>query len=252
MNSLPSLKTIGTVTSTSAKEIAMDVFAWRITNLHGPSYMRCMRRLTGCCSSGWYLPTAIDDAIFDIQLGRNLNGSALANIILMAGSSVIASSAAMAIARFLEYAKGLNSRPSWSTSVNIGIKLTATTSRLKNTLGPTSNSAARRVSKKVPGLPEEIQISIFLYAFSTSTMAPSTSTPIEMAMPARLIRFAFCPISSMGMKARATETGIVMMGIIALGMCHKKTNMTMDTMIISSISLLVTVLMDDLINWLLS
>ena len=44
----------------------------------------------------------------------------------------------MAMARVLVYASGLNSRPSWSTSVNTGRNDTAITSSEKNTDGPTS------------------------------------------------------------------------------------------------------------------
>ena len=74
-------------------------------------------------------------------------------------------------------------------------------------------------------------------------MAPSTSTPMEMAMPARDMRLAFWPSPSMGMKARATEMGIVTMGTMAEGMCHRKMRITRETMIISSMSLCFTVVM---------
>ncbi len=74
-------------------------------------------------------------------------------------------------------------------------------------------------------------------------MAPSTSTPMEMAMPARLMRLAFWPMPYMGMKARATDTGMVMMGTMADGTCHKKMRMMIETTIISSMSLCFTVLM---------
>ena len=67
-----------------------------------------------------------------------------ANSIRMAGSRVSARMAAMAMAKFLEKARGLKSRPSWSTRVKMGMKLTATTSREKNTEGPTSSRASRR------------------------------------------------------------------------------------------------------------
>ena len=52
--------------------------------------------------------------------GRNVNGSMRVKSMRSAGSSVIASTAAIAMARFFEYASGLKSRPSWSTSVNTG------------------------------------------------------------------------------------------------------------------------------------
>jgi hypothetical protein len=74
-------------------------------------------------------------------------------------------------------------------------------------------------------------------------MAPSTSTPMEMAIPASDIRFAFSPIAYMGMKASATLMGMVRMGTMALGTCQRKTRMTMQTMTISSTSLCFTVSM---------
>ena len=72
-------------------------------------------------------------------------------------------------------------------------------------------------------------------------MAPSTSTPMEMAIPASDIRFAPIPIAYMGMKASATDTGMVTMGTIAEGMCQRKIRITIDTITISSISLDFTV-----------
>ena len=82
-----------------------------------------------------------------------------------------------------------------------------------------------------------------LYAFSTSTMAPSTSTPMEMAMPASDMRLALRPISFMGMKASATDTGMVTMGTMDEGKCQRKMRMISETMMISSISLSFTVSM---------
>ena len=94
--------------------------------------------------------------------GRNRNGSIRANSIRSAGSTVTASTAAMAMAKFLEKARGLKSRPSWSTRVKTGRKATAMTSSEKKTLGPTSRSAASRTSWKLPGLPEACQRWILL------------------------------------------------------------------------------------------
>ena len=72
-------------------------------------------------------------------------------------------------------------------------------------------------------------------------MAPSTSTPMEMAIPASDIRLAFSPRSFIGMNASATETGMVTIGTMAEGTCQRKIRMTRLTMMISSISLLRTV-----------
>ncbi len=44
------------------------------------------------------------------------------------------------------------------------------------------------------------------------------------------------PMKCMGMKASRTETGMVMMGTMADGKCHRKTRITRLTMAISSSS----------------
>ena len=62
-------------------------------------------------------------------------------------------------------------------------------------------------------------------------------------MPARLMRLAFSPMKYMGMKARATLTGMVTMGTSALGTCQRKTRMMRETTMISSMSFPFTVSM---------
>ena len=64
----------------------------------------------------------------------------------MAGSSVIASTAAMIIAKFLVYANGLNIRPSCASKVNTGRKPTAITSRAKK-LGPATSFTAEMTTE---------------------------------------------------------------------------------------------------------
>jgi len=59
--------------------------------------------------------------------------------------------------KFLENARGRNSLPSWSTSVNTGRKATAITRSEKKTPGPTSISAWSRTWWKSPFLPSAIQ-----------------------------------------------------------------------------------------------
>ena len=76
-----------------------------------------------------------------------------AKSIRSAGSTVTASTAAMAMAKFLEKARGRKSRPSWSTRVNTGRNATAMTRSEKKTLGPTSISAAQPDVVEAPGLP---------------------------------------------------------------------------------------------------
>ena len=53
---------------------------------------------------------------------------------------------------------------------------------------------------------------------------------MEMAMPERLMMFEEIPTRYIGMKARSTETGIVMIGTNADGKCQRKKRMTTLTM----------------------
>ena len=59
----------------------------------------------------------------------------------IAGSRVTARTAAIAIAKFLVNASGLNRRPSWASSVNTGRNATAITSSAKKLGPPTSFTA---------------------------------------------------------------------------------------------------------------
>ncbi len=96
------------------------------------------------------------------HLGLKVKGSMRAKSMRMAGSTVRARMAAMAMARFLEYARGRKRRPSWSTRVNTGMKAMAMTSSEKKTLGPTSSRASRRTLWKSPLRPPLTQCSSFL------------------------------------------------------------------------------------------
>ena len=64
---------------------------------------------------------------------------------------------------------------------------------------------------------------------------------MEMAMPARDMRFAPIPMRYRGRKASATDTGMVTMGTMAEGRCQRKIRITIDTITISSTSLCFTV-----------
>ena len=55
-------------------------------------------------------------------------------------------------------------------------------------------------------------------------------------MPASDMMLEEMPISRIGMNASSTDTGMVMMGTIADGMCHRKIRITTLTMTIWSIS----------------
>ncbi len=135
----------------------------------------------------------------------------------------------------------MNRRPSWSTSTKTGRNATAITRSEKNTDGPTSLSASSRTAWKSPFRPPACHKCSLLYAFSTSTIAPSTSTPTEMAIPASDMMLTVTPRKYIGMNARSTETGIVTIGTMADGTCQRNTRITSDTMIISIASSCVSV-----------
>ena len=116
----------------------------------------------GWRSSEWYVPTTAWVASQASAFGLNRKGSMRAKSMRMAGSSVMASSAAMAMARFLEMASGRKSRPSWSTSVKTGMKATAMTSSEKKTVGPTSSRASSLTLWKSPFEPPACQWWILL------------------------------------------------------------------------------------------
>ena len=74
-------------------------------------------------------------------------------------------------------------------------------------------------------------------------MAPSTSTPTEMAMPASDMMLTVTPSRRSGTNDSSTDSGMVTMGTTADGTCHRNKRMTRDTMIISSVSSWVSVSM---------
>jgi hypothetical protein len=57
---------------------------------------------------------------------------------------------------------------------------------------------------------------------------------MEIAIPARDIMFEVTPRKYIGIKARTTEIGMVTIGIIAEGMCHRKRRITILTISSSS------------------
>ena len=58
--------------------------------------------------------------------------------------------------------------------------------------------------------------------------------PMAMAMPPKDMMLALTPSQRKGMKAMSTATGIVIMGMRALGMWRRKSRMTRATVTITS------------------
>src|SRR4030065_1404039 len=79
-------------------------------------------------------------------------------------------------------------------------------------------------------------------------MAPSTRTPVEVAIADRdvMLDVNFMPYK--GINASRTAIGMVTIGMMAEGKCQRKRRITMLTMIISSISWLLRVSIDRLIS----
>src|SRR5438477_348339 len=152
-------------------------------------------RLTGCVSSPWMVPTSTALATRRSQPGRKVNGSRRVKRSRIAGSSVIASTAAIAIEKFLVKASGLKSRPSCASSAKIGRNETAITRSEKKLGPPTSFTAPTTTSRKSPCRPSAIQCSSFLCVCSTTTIAASTIAPIATAIPPSDMMFAVFPLA---------------------------------------------------------
>src|SRR5213080_2010591 len=167
-------------------------------------------RLTGCVSSPWMVPTSTPLATRRSQPGRKVNGSRRVKRSRIAGSSVIASTAAIAIEKFLVKASGLKSRPSCASSAKMGRNETAITRSEKKLGPPTSLTAAMTMSRKSPGRFSACQRSSFLCVCSTTTMAASTMAPIATAMPPRDMMLA------MGLTANIMSLGGIAMAIGAM------------------------------------
>ena len=67
-------------------------------------------------------------------------------------------------------------------------------------------------------------------------MAASTIAPMAMAMPPSDMMFDVSPMAFIGMKLMMTATGMVIIGITALGTCQRNTRITSETTISSSMS----------------
>jgi len=151
-------------------------------------------------------------------------GSIRANIIRSAGSSVTARIAARAIARFFEYASGLNSRPSWSTSTKTGRNATAMTSSEKKTEGPTSFSASRRTVWKSPFLPPASSGGSCCSVLDLDDR-PSTSTR-SRSRCGQAHDVDRHPHVVEGDERQQHRDGIVTIGTSADGTCHRKRRIT--------------------------
>ena len=156
------------------------------------------------------------------------------------GTRVTPSSEAKNIENVLVNASGLNSRPSWASSENTGMKLTVMTSKEKKSGRPTLFAASMMTCTRSAGVGSRPlssrKCSRFLWAFSTMMMAASTMAPMAMAMPPKDMIFEVRPSRYIGTKERMIAIGRVMMATSPERMCQRKTRQTNATTMLSSIS----------------
>ncbi len=177
MNSEP-MRTSGKAVraTTAAAMTRVNDFHRSATAISG-RYRRRSIRLIGFLRSGCTLPRM--------------------NTTISAGTKVMESIAAAAIANVFVQASGWNSRPSWASSAKIGRNEMVTISRLKNKEGATSTAASIKIRVRAAAG----SCSIRLCAFSIMTIAASTIAPMAMASPPRLIMFE--PMSNTCMRPTA-------------------------------------------------
>src|SRR3990167_132565 len=132
MNSLPSRKYAGTVSTIAIAAAVITAQRCRTTNRTTGAYPAISQRLIGFFSSPRILPRMM--------------------IAASAGVSVTARIAAKPIEYVLVNASGLNSRPSVPSSVNTGMNDTVITSSEKKIDGPTSCIAAMITLVRSPGV----------------------------------------------------------------------------------------------------
>ena len=110
------------------------------------------------------------------------------------GTSVTASTVAASTANVFVNASGWNSLPAWPVSANTGMNASTMIAIEKNTGRPTrrvdSRTARHTARRSRTSMPLR---STCRNAFSVTTMPASTSTPMAMAMPARLMMFDEMP-----------------------------------------------------------
>ena len=110
------------------------------------------------------------------------------------GTTVTASTVAAITANVFVKASGWNSLPAWPVSANTGMNASTMIAIEKNTGRPTSRVDSRTVAHTARRSRTLIPLrSIWRNAFSVTTMPASTSTPIAMAIPARLMMFDEMP-----------------------------------------------------------
>ena len=111
--------------------------------------------------------------------------------------------------------------------------------RLKNNAGPTSRQASMISWAR---LREPSERSMCLCAFSIITIAASTITPIEIAMPPRLMMLEFMPSARIAITATSTPTGSMTIATSALRAWNRNSRQTSATMRLSSSNVVRSVL----------
>ena len=124
------------------------------------------------------------------------------------GIRVSASNKLPPIANVMLNAIGLNSLPSSPSSANKGRNTTIIIKMAKVIGFTTSRAAANTASVRLTSSVSVLRSAITRNEFSTTTTAPSTIMPIPMARPARDMRLAERPASSINTNAMSIVSGI--------------------------------------------
>ncbi len=167
------------------------------------------------------------------------------------GTRVTDSRLAAPMAKVLVKASGLNSRPSWPSSVNTGRNETVMITNEKKRAGPTSRAdfttTAQRsslvsadASRWAPSAPAPAFAatarSKCLCMFSIITIAPSIIAPMAIAIPPSDMMSAPTPTQRMAMNAIRMPTGRVTSATSAERAWSRNATQTRPTMTLSSSS----------------
>ena len=153
------------------------------------------------------------------------------------GTSVTERIVAPTMENVLVKASGWNSLPSCPASAKTGMKARMMIAIEKKIGRPTRRVASRTVSvTRLRSRGSTPRFSMNRKAFSVTTMAASTSTPMAMAMPASDMMLELMSRYRMKRNAVRTASGRGMVTMSTDRKCSRKTMLTSVTTIVSSIN----------------
>ena len=167
------------------------------------------------------------------------------------GTKVSDSSSEAPSANTMVSATGANILPSSPSRVSNGRKVRQMISMPAVTGLATSWVAANtrcRRGRCAPGASGDSRLTVF----STTTTAASTSMPMAMASPPRLIRLALCPVQRISRKVHSAASGRISATTMAARSSPRNSNSSTTTSTVASSSAFCTVPTARLIRWLRS